>query len=221
MTPEQRDRLAKQVDVSLITHQDHDHADYSLSKRMLEMGKAVIGPDQLRNLWKDIGPKITVPEYETFQKFDPCEIFTTLGYQYGSRGVDEEGTKIGVPHPEPGHDNESVVFLIKMGNIIFLQAAENHMPYNGWLKKAEDAGWKVNAIMQWGMYQASRSVRKFLKNYFALLIHEYEMMHDGGGNRTTHLLTGNGLRGVEEKRMMPLWWGEDFLFTRQMLEWTY
>lgn len=44
LRPEQRDRLARQVAVFLITHRHHDHADPSLARRLVEQRKTVIGP---------------------------------------------------------------------------------------------------------------------------------------------------------------------------------
>ncbi len=47
-TPEQRDRLSRQLDVSLITHRHHDHSDYSLSRRLLARGGSVVVPAQFK-----------------------------------------------------------------------------------------------------------------------------------------------------------------------------
>ena len=80
MTQQQRDRLAKQVDVYLITHPHQDHTDYSLAKRMSEMGKPIVGPEQLRYKWEDLSENITVPGYFKKQKIGPCEILSQSGY---------------------------------------------------------------------------------------------------------------------------------------------
>jgi hypothetical protein len=54
---------------------------------------------------------------------------------------------------------------------------------------------------------------KTLKRYFRIPVHEYEMVHDGGGNRAAPRLEGAGRKAFEEHRLMPLLWGEDFLLT--------
>ena len=66
-----------------------------------------------------------------------------------------------------------------------------------------------------GQYQGARSVLRYLKerDTFHLPIHEYELMHHGGGNRTAQLLQGGARAAFERKRAMPLLWGEDFLLT--------
>jgi len=52
----------------LITHRHHDHADYSLAKRLAGQGKTVIGPAQLKQIWKDFADKLSVPTYGKVQK---------------------------------------------------------------------------------------------------------------------------------------------------------
>ena len=57
------------------------------------------------------------------------------------------------------------------------------------------------------------SVMRYLdgRDYFHVPIHEYELMHHGGGNRTAQLLKGGGRDAFDRKRSMPLLWGEDYL----------
>lgn len=60
---------------------------------------------------------------------------------------------------------------------------------------------------------------KFLggRDYFQLPIHEYELMHEGGGNRTASLLQDGGRNAFERRRSMPLLWGEGFLLAPQFV----
>jgi hypothetical protein len=53
------------------------------------------------------------------------------------------------------------------------------------------------------------------RDYFQVPIHEYELMHEGGGNRTAHLLQGGGRDAFDRKRSMPMLWGEDYLLVRR------
>jgi len=221
MTPQQRARLAKLVDVSLITHRHHDHADYSLAKRMAAQGKTIVGPVQLKKSWKDLAAAITVPEYGHVQRFGPCEIFTMLGCQYSTSTVGADGQRGGVPNTaRPDADSESVVYLFRIAGIVFLQGAENHVPADAWLKKGVELGFKPNVRLSVGQYQGQRSVDavlKGLKPCFLLPVHEYEMTHDNGGNRSGPLLRGNNRRAFDQKRTMPLLWGEDFRLTKAMV----
>lgn len=221
MTKEQVDRLAHLVDVYIITHPHQDHADYSLAKSMIKLGKPVIGPPQLKYKWEDISSGIIIPRYEEVQKFNPCEIFTQFGIQYNVVKTLENGERYGVPSYYLSRDVESLRYLIKIGGIIFLQSAENHTEAYEWLKKAERIGWKVDVVISMGLDQGERSVMKFLKDnqiqYFSLPVHEYEMTHENGGHRTAPLLKGDNRKAYDKKKLMPLLWGEDFLLTEEIL----
>jgi hypothetical protein len=222
LTPEQRDRLARLVDVYLITHPHQDHADYSLAKRMIEAGKPVIGPEQLKYKWEDLARGIIVPDYEAVQKFYPCEIFTQFGCQYSESRPAGESIRIAVPTYYLSRDVESIRYLVRIGGITFLQSAENHSEGYDWLEKATMLGWNVDVLMTAGAHQGYRSVMKFLEenkvNYFSLPIHEYEITHPNGGRRAAPFLKGNNRIAFDKKRLMALLWGEDFLLTRKMID---
>jgi len=219
MTPAQRDRLARLVDVSLMTHRHHDHSDYSLARRLLEAGKTVIGPAQLKTHWKDLADRLTVPAYGKVQRFGPVEILTMLGSQYSTNEPRADGRRYGVPTAgDPTRDSETVVYLFRLEGITFLQAAENHVPCDEFLRQARDQGWKVNVCMSAGQFQGARSARQALSDTFDLPLHEYEMTHHGAGNRTGHWL-GDPSR-IARKRSMPILWGEHFHLTAADIAWT-
>lgn len=214
LTPEQRDRLAAQVDVALMTHRHHDHADFSLARRLAAADKPVIGPAQLKTHWPDLAGGITVPEYETVERFGPCEIFTQFGYQFATSRTGPDGQRYGMHHPDgPERSSETVRYLVRLGGITFLQSAESHTEAYDWLQKADSLGWHVDVLFKPGQYQGGRSVMRYLKgrDYFQVPIHEYELMHHNGGNRTAHLLEGGNRNAFDRRRSMPLLWGEDFL----------
>jgi L-ascorbate metabolism protein UlaG (beta-lactamase superfamily) len=218
-TPEQRDRLAKLIDVSLITHRHHDHADYSLSKRLIERGKVVVGPAQLGKLWKDLDGKITVPDFGNVQKIGPVELYTMLGMQHGQNKVGEDGQRIGYNDPaRPDADSETIAYLFRLGGIVFTQSGENHVPADEWLKKGIERGFMPDVRMSVGQFQGARSMDKVLKTLppcFALPLHEYEMTHGGGGNRMGKLFPEPA--GGKKPRILPLFWGEAFLLTREII----
>lgn len=214
LTPEQRDRLAALVDVALITHRHHDHADFSLARRLVAAGKPVIGPAQLKTHWPDLASGITVPEYETIERFGPCEIFTQFGYQFATSRAGPDGQRYGMHHPDGRErSSETVRYLVRLGRVTFLQSAESHTEAYDWLEKADSLGLHVDVLFKPGQYQGGRSVMRFLegRDYFQVPIHEYELMHHGGGNRTAHLLQDGNRNAFDRKRSMPLLWGEDFL----------
>jgi len=222
LTQEQRDRLANLVDVYLITHQHQDHADYYLAKHMIQAGKPVVGTEQLKYIWEDLSTGIIVPDFEKIQKYFPCEIFTQLGKQYAPAQIKtEKGEKFAIPSNDPSRYVESIRYLVKIAGITFLQSAEMHTEGYEWLEKAANFGWKVDVIFSAGSYQGERSVLKFLRDkqiqYFRLPIHEYEITHPNGGKRMAPLLKGDNREAFDQKKLMPLIWGENFLLTEEVI----
>ena len=220
LTVEQRDRLARLVDVSIITHRHHDHADYSLSRRLVDQGKPVVGPRQLKDLWHDLAPGLTVLDYGQVQRVGPAEIRALLGRQYSQSRLDADGQREGLPSDQPAADTESVVYLIRVGGIVFLQGAENHVPASDWLRQGISLGMAPDVVLSVGQYQGQRSVDTVLGEHpprLRIPVHEYELMHECGGNRTTPWYTGSGRRAFDQRRSLPLFWGEHVLLTRTLL----
>lgn len=215
LTPEQRDRLARLVDASITTHRHHDHADYSLARRLVAQGKPVIGPAQLKTLWKDLASGITVPEYGKAQRIGPLELYTMLGCQCSRNELDATGQRVGVPNAAgPDGDSESVVYLFRLGGKVFMQGAENHTPCAEWLQRGIELGFSPDVILSVGQFQGQRSADAVLSRRppaFHIPVHEYEFKHEGGGNRTTPWFTGAGRRAFDQHRAMPLFWGESYL----------
>ncbi len=219
-TAEQRDRLARLVDLSVITHRHHDHADYSLSRRLVARGKPVVGPRQLKVLWQDLADGITVPEYGSGQRVGPAEIYTLLGRQYAQSIPGADGQREGVPGDDPANETESVVYLLRVGGSVFLQGAENHVPAGTWLERGIAQGWAPDVVLSVGQYQGQRSIDAVLRQRppaFRIPVHEYELLHGGGGNRTSPWFTGPGRQAFDLHQAMPLFWGESFPLTREPL----
>jgi L-ascorbate metabolism protein UlaG (beta-lactamase superfamily) len=223
--PDQRDRLAKMVDVYIITHRHHDHSDYSLAKRMTAAGKPVICPAQLKVIWKDFADKLIVPDYGKVQRFGPLEIFTKLGSQMSRNeptGVGSE--RRGVPNTEdPERDSETICYLFKLAGITFITCGENHVPAGDWLRQGIALGFKPDVRMSLGQFQGDRAMSaalKTMKPLFRLPLHEYEMTHGGGGNRTGYLMQDSNRAMFDKHQMMPMLWGEDFLITEETVAFT-
>jgi L-ascorbate metabolism protein UlaG (beta-lactamase superfamily) len=221
LTPAQRDRLARLVDVSLITHRHHDHADYSLSKRLLAQGKTVVGPAQLKVLWKDLAAKLTVPDFTRAQTIGPVEFVAFPGSQYSRNGADATGQRVGIPNEGvPGADSETIVYLARIGGLVYLQGGENHVPAADWLRQSVAQGFWPDLRGSTGQFQGSRSVDAVLRELGPAMLlprHEFEMTHEGGGNRMTPLFTGNGGKALAQRQSLVLFWGEHFPLTRAEL----
>ena len=220
-TPAQRRRLAKQVDVSMITHRHFDHRDYSLSKLLLDAGKPVIGPAQVKREWAKVLPGVTVPDYGKAQKFGPVEVLAKMGWQYSTNRKCEDGKHRAFPNTtRPANDSETVIYLFRLGGFVFLQAGENHVPYADFLTQAEKDGWKVNVSLARGQWQGAWSTLSVIRRAFHLSYHEYEMTHEGGGQRMAYRLAGGRGKQVRNGQRMVLFWGEDFHLSPEMLAWT-
>ncbi len=218
-TPDQRERLARMVDVSLITHKDYDHASYSLSKRLLEQGKPVIVPEQLRLWWSDLSDRLTVPPYQKPFRVGPVEIFVMQGRQMSEEaaGLDFSAQPL---DEIPGR--ETNVYLIKVNEMVFLQAAENGVPIGEGLQAGIDAGFRPDVYFSLGASAGRASVVEVMKKVgpaFLIPIHEYEMTHGGGGNRTGGWFTPARRNLIKKGRAMPLFWGENFHLTPAMFPW--
>ena len=76
---------------------------------------------------------------------------------------------------------------------------------------------RTRAFLNVGQYQGQRSVDAVLRQrppVFRIPVHDYEMMHEGGGNRTSPWFTGPGRQAFDRHQAMPLFWGESFHLTR-------
>ncbi|MET0394396.1 MAG: hypothetical protein ABW019_14715 [Chitinophagaceae bacterium] len=222
-SPQQLDRLARLVDVSLITHAHADHADYELSRRLAALKKTTIVTQQLKELWKNLGESLVVPDYGTAQQFGPVSIYTMLGHQYMENDKatkDSAGNVYGHPSTDPSiTDAETVVYLARIGGLVFLQAGENNDPADEWLQKGMALGFTPDIKMSVGARQGARSVNAALagKPIFFLPVHEYEMGHGGGGNRTAVYYADNRGNLIRKGGCMPLFWGENYAINDSML----
>ena len=223
-TPRQRQRLADQVDAMLITHRHFDHCDFSLAKLLIAQGKPVVAPPQVRDGWKDLlgAPGITAPNFDREQRVGPAVIRAMLGWQYSLNGPGPDGKHMAWANPDrPDQDSQTAVYLIKLGGVVFLNAAENHVPCEAWLTEAQKPpGWKVNVMMAPGQWQGAESTRQAVRNVLWLDGHEYEMTHPGAGQRLAMRLEGGMRRQYLDRKRLTLTWGEDMLLTGEWLKWT-
>jgi hypothetical protein len=217
-TPAQRERMARLIDVSLITHRHHDHSDYSVSKRMLEQGKTVVGPAQLKTLWKDLASKLTEPDFAKPKRIGPAEFVAFKGCQYSRNKTDTDGQRIGYPNEGyPEADSETIVYLVRVGGMVYLQGGENHVPNGDWLRQRAAEGFWPDLRGSSGQFQGSRSIDAVLKELgpgMQVPRHEYEMTHEEGGNRMAGQFTGNGGKALAQGQSLVLFWGEHFPLTR-------
>jgi len=212
MTPEQRDRLARLVDMMFVTHSHSDHSDYSLSHRLVARGKKVIGTNQLKRSWPAIADEIIVPVFDVPQTIGGVQVLAQSGYQYNTTWRDEREDIWGKPHEINERDTESIRYLIKLEGKIFLQAGETMDHCYDWLVNASQIGWNIDVVFSPGMGMGDRDARRYIAdhrvNCIELPIHEYELGHSRGGNRMAFYFKDTHERGG---RYIKLFWGENIL----------
>lgn len=129
----------------------------------------------------------------------------------------------GYPSTDPKvEDAETVAYLARIGDLTFLQAAENNVVVDAWLLDGISKGFRPDVKMSVGARQGARGIGAVLKAMgpvFYLPIHEYEMGHGGGGNRTAGNFDGSRQKLIEKGLMMPLFWGETFSLAPSDLSW--
>ncbi len=208
----QLDRLAEMVDVSFISHIHPDHASFALSRRLIERGKPVVVTPQLKEFWRSLRHGLIVPDYRVAQRIGPAEFMATLGHQYMQKtSKDAQGLEVGERSVTPGTDAETNIYLVKTGGITFFHAAENNDVIDEWLSVSALGGYKPDVILSTGMRQGGRATEIFLARqqpFLRLPIHEYEMTHPNGGNRTLGIFQGRGKEELKSGRRAFLFWGE-------------
>jgi len=145
-----------------------------------------------------------------------------LGSQYSRNEPTGTGTaRRGVSNREkPESDSATVACLFKLAGITFLTAGENHVPGEAWLREGVKLGFKSQVRLSFDQFQGERALLSVLAQLtpaFRLPLHEYEMTHGHGGNRAGPLLQGGTRAARDQRRLLPLVWGERFLITDDLV----
>jgi L-ascorbate metabolism protein UlaG (beta-lactamase superfamily) len=210
-TEAMRKRFAELADVLFITHWHYDHASFALAKAMIEAGKVVVVPQQLKDHWRrnHFAEKLTTLEADADQELGTLTVRVFDGVQYMRQ--DEAGNWISVPE----YDAQNNVYLIRTtGGITFMHHGDNRgRPFAGWLEAAADDGWKVDMWfipIHWPKSMIP-DVEKIMQPVY-VPCHEYEFGHKPTHGVITimpHYL-GPLRRFFEESRAVRLTWGERF-----------
>ena len=225
---DQRRRLADAVDVMLITHEHHDHADYSLARLMSRASKPVIGPDSLRLFWshgdgtKNRGEiAIESPPYNAALPIRGAVLHAFRGAQYTGYRERERPSPLPPPRPE---DTEHAVFVIETGGRTVLHAGDNWVGLDRWLATLADRGVKPDVVLGLGMAECPESIRRSIQNPVYVPVHDLELKHSGGGSRIArHLARSNSAAPPAEVSPQPpfarsgpfvLFWGEKIFLKR-------
>jgi len=206
-----RKRFAELADVLFVTHWHYDHASFALAKAMIEAGKVVVVPQQLKEHWQrnEFASKLTVLEPDTDESVGTLTVRIFDGVQYMRN--DEAGNWVSVPK----YDAQNNVYLIRTREgITFLHHGDNRgKHFAGWLEEAAAEGWNVDmwfVPIHWPKSMIP-DVEKIVQPIL-VPCHEYEF-----GHKPTHgVITimphykGSFRRFFEKGRAARLTWGEKF-----------
>ncbi len=212
MRPDQRERLAKNLDLLLITHFHHDHAGLGLAFEMIRAGKKVVAPNQVRDKWirngLDWASKIEVESPGIIHMSPSIEYRFWPGTQWMAWHDREKLLPIW-GHPEHAESN---VYLVRIGPVLALHAGDNRdVHFCHWAEKVFAEGWKPNLIFTPGLAPAEKPVLSLLPEAHHLPVHDYEFLHPRF-NRIPQRWGVDPEKRLIEGRHLDLFWGESCLF---------
>jgi len=207
-TPAMRRGFARTTDALFITHFHYDHCSYALARAMVEAGKTVVVPRQLRDHWANtpFASGLTVLPPGEDRVLGPLTVRVFDGVQYMQQDDQREWVT-------GDHDAQNNVYLVRdRAGTTFLHNGDNRgRSFVPWLREAVRDGWTVTVwfrIMHW-----PRSLVDDVESIAHPIIiagHEHELGHKPkfGVNLLMNLY--NGLRGKPgvKDRLAVLVWGE-------------
>ena len=207
-TEPMRKRFAETVDVLCVTHWHYDHTSYALIQDLIEAGKTVVVPQQLKDFWRNesFANELTVLEPDVDHSIAGLTIRVHNGVQY--MVTDKDGKWISSPR----YDAENIVYLIRSGEgPAFHHHGDNRgTSYGNWMRQAIKDGWSVDV---WLTKSVIPEIAKMI-DPIVVPSHEYEMGHKPkhgiGRLMPWHKSFIKG-RYAEGKGLI-LTWGEHFHF---------
>ncbi len=207
-TEPMRQEFAGLVDVMFITHWHYDHISYALIEDLVEAGKTVVVPQQLKDFWKEesFASRLTVLEPGIDRPIAGLAVRVHNGVQYMVK--DDEGNYISSEQ----HDAENNVYLIRSGDgPTFHHHGDNRgRSYEDWMRKTLDDGWTVDV---WLTKTIIPEIGKIIRPII-VPSHEHEMGHKPKhGLRRLAPWHDSFMKGrYEEKKAVILTWGESVRF---------
>jgi L-ascorbate metabolism protein UlaG (beta-lactamase superfamily) len=205
LTPTQRERIAKLVDVYFVTHRHHDHVSYDLCERMAKLGKPVIIPPEGKK-WFTRGKAPFAAKLQT----PPGDAVHTAGkirwvHYYGRQYMEW----IDGDHERPVKDSPKTVdnncYVVELSGLKFAHAGDNREEAHvEWIRKWNRKGWKPDVAFALGIGKFTKDVGR-LWNGRRIPVHEYEFRHERF-NRMTWWLGRKPLQSLKHRPV--LFWGE-------------
>lgn len=207
-TDGQRKRLANIIDAYFISHLHGDHLSYVLIDKMTAQGKPVIGPAQMKAMWKEEGAPFAdkLPEFKPHVVHELGPI--TFRFYSGAQYMDwYDGEACTAPVYQSALHRETNCYLLRVSGLTFAHFGENQdWNIRRWAEACRDAGWDVDIITSLGMGVPPELLT--LWDATSIAGHEYEYTHPEP-NRYLCWLGDNPEEIIRTgKPWIILFWGE-------------
>ncbi len=177
--PSQIQALARLSDAYFITHVHSDHTSLSLMTAMLDMGKTVYAPLQVRTLAMLGGvpnaQNIVVPNSTQIQTHGGLSFKVFAGMQWGAF-LDAPINHVGDPYSPINAENYS--YLFRLGGVTLFHGGDNNSwSILSWMQQQAVGDWSVDVALNLGFWGAD--LMNIMNPAQRLLSHDMEFSHRG------------------------------------------
>ena len=211
MTPEQRTRIAELVDVSFHTHRHHDHISYLTTQALVDAGKTVVVPEDIRLMWErePFAEKLTVLDDTPQQKLAlgglTVEVFPSRQW-------------MATDHTVVCPCNAYLVTADNGVSVLFKGDINDGADFEPWLEALGARGEVIDLYLGhlthwWGSDALPKVIRTF--DPFLIPGHEFEFTHRkrgeaGSGTSSYSSLCRSFQSSLVRGKAAVLSWGERF-----------
>ncbi len=205
LTDEQRDRLAKLLDVYFITHRHHDHVSFALCERMARLGKPIIAPPESKAWFKrgkaPFAEAIQTPAPDAVHTLGKLSFVHYAGVQYMEWIEDD--------HERPVKDSPKNVpnncYLVRLSGMTFGHCGDNRdAGHVEWARQWSKKGWRPDVSFALGIGKFTKLLARAWGG-LRIHVHDYEFRHTNF-NRLSWWLDRRPV--AWPKRRPVLFWGE-------------
>jgi L-ascorbate metabolism protein UlaG (beta-lactamase superfamily) len=177
--PVQIQALARMSDAYFITHVHPDHTSYALMTAMLQLGKPIYAPLQVRTLAMLGGvvnaQNIVVPSANQAQSHGALSFKVFAGMQWGAF-LDAPINHVGDPYSPINAENYSYLFKLA-GVTLFHGGDNNSWSILSWMQQHAVGDWSVDVALNLGYWAAD--LMNVMNPTQRLLSHDMEFSHRG------------------------------------------
>ena len=217
MTAGQRTRLAELVDVSFHTHRHHDHVNYQITEELVQAGKTVVVPEDIRTMWRDepFSSRLTV-------------LTPSPGHRHrvGELGVEVLGSRqwMAQDHSVECPCNAYLVTTDNGVNVLFKGDINDGQEMLPWLRQVKARGDGVDLYVSAPSFWSGQNAVPPLQRMFDPFVipgHEYEFTHrkpgeSGAGTGSYRSQWGRFRSSIDRGKCAVLSWGEKFRYVPRL-----